>query len=104
MISERVELAYATRPYERRVDDPCTGRCRSSRSTPPPAPTAGRVTMLKLLYEPLAPGPVGAIFELDATVEDASPLAPAELDHPHVLLEGGYRPSITDPKFHQQMV
>ncbi len=28
----------------------------------------------------------------------------ADLEHPHVVMQDGYRPSLSDPRFHQQMV
>lgn len=53
----------------------------------------------------LKPGPVGEYLE----VVDHDPATgcfypPVDLNHPHVLAQGGLAPSEGDPRFHQQMV
>lgn len=59
----------------------------------------------KVPWERLPPGPVGEYLE----VMDCDPAGkcfyePVELDHPHVLAQGGLEPSEGTPQFHQQMV
>ena len=52
----------------------------------------------------LAPGPVGEYLEVvDVDPASGCCYAPVDLDHPYLLLEGGLRPSETNPQFHQQM-
>ena len=60
-------------------------------------------TTLRVRWEPLEPGPIGAYLEVDDV--DASGLrhAPVDLDHPHLLAQDGWAPSEGNPQFHQQM-
>lgn len=59
---------------------------------------------LQVPWEPLAPGPVGEYLEvIDADPSSDCFYAPVDLDHPHLLAEGGLRPSVGTPQFHQQM-
>ena len=60
---------------------------------------------LSVPYEPLAPGPAGAVFvveDIDQKTEIVT--APADLEQPHVLMGDGLRPSSSEPQFMQQMV
>jgi Subtilase family len=61
-------------------------------------------TRIEIRWEKLEPGPVGEYLE----VVDVDPIsgcayAPVDLDHPHLLVADGLRPSETNPQFHQQM-
>jgi hypothetical protein len=61
--------------------------------------------LLDLRWERLEPGPVGEYIEV-VDVDPASDAcyAPANLDHPHLLVSNGYAPSEANARFHQQMV
>jgi hypothetical protein len=63
----------------------------------------GAVTVIKVPWEPLAPGPVGQIFEVSA-FDGVRENAAVDLDDPAVLMASGVDPSPSDPRFHQQMV
>lgn len=72
-------------------------------------PTQGRnlgnQMTVHLLDEELAPGPIGRLVEvIDYDATNDCYYRPAELDDRNVLLQGGLRPSESDPRFHQQMV
>jgi hypothetical protein len=54
-------------------------------------------------YEPLGPGPKGALFEVDPTDGDQR-YSMVELDDPRILIKGGVDPSPSNHYFHQQMV
>jgi hypothetical protein len=63
------------------------------------------VVTLSVPWEPLRPGPVGALVK----VVDFDPVrrtwyTPANLDDLSVLAQAGFAPSESDPRFHQQMV
>ena len=61
--------------------------------------------VLRLLYEPLEPGPAGRLVEvIDLDVNKGTVLAPVDLDASDVLLNQGLTPSERDPQFHQQML
>lgn len=55
--------------------------------------------------ENLQPGPVGEYLEV-VDVDPPSGLAymPVDLNHPHLLAQGGHKPTEGNPQFHQQMV
>ncbi|MEA2641707.1 MAG: hypothetical protein QOF51_3101 [Chloroflexota bacterium] len=55
--------------------------------------------------EELAPGPVGEYLEvIDVDPVSQCCYAPVDLNHPHLLVRDGLRPSEANPQFHQQMV
>lgn len=86
-------------PHERRGDEPVYRPLRIYTVDPTQRRLEGAVATVNVAYEPLQPGPVGALLE----VVDA-PNRQANLDDPHVLITDGYDPSPSDPRFHQQMV
>ena len=60
---------------------------------------------VRLPYEPLQRGPIGArvaVIDYDGSRDTFYP--PVDLDHPLILMEGGLEPRDSDPRFHQQMV
>jgi hypothetical protein len=53
----------------------------------------------------LEPGPVGEYLEvIDRDPGSGCFYAPIDLNHPHLLAQGGLPPSESNPQFHQQMV
>ena len=95
-------------PYRRPAyapDLPVHRRLQIFTSDPAASVVEGAVAEVEVPYEPLAPGPVGALFEVDCRDGvTGETYRRADLDDRHVALAGGYPPSITDPRFHQQMV
>jgi hypothetical protein len=65
----------------------------------------GAEATVRVPYEPLAPGPVGRIFEVDDFDSTRNThWGRVDLDDHALLLNNGRNPSISDPLFHQQMV
>ncbi len=65
----------------------------------------GNYMTASVRYEKLKPGPVGerfAVIDYDGTT--GTYYTPVDLDDPKLLISGGLDPSVTDPRFHQQMV
>ncbi len=65
----------------------------------------GNYMTASVRYEKLEPGPVGerfAVIDYDGTA--GTYYTPVNLDDPKLLISGGLDPSVTDPRFHQQMV
>ena len=65
----------------------------------------GNYMRASVRYEKLDPGPVGrrfAVIDYDGTTKTF--YTPVDLDDPKLLMTGGLTPSVTDPRFHQQMV
>ncbi len=92
-------------PYRRLRGDPVYRPLRIYAVDPATPAAEGQVAVLSVPYEPLAPGPVGALFEVDNL--DGSlgiRYRRAELDDPRVLIREGFEPCQSDPRFHQQMV
>lgn len=65
----------------------------------------GNHLMLRVPFEMLEPGPVGArVAVVDEDAEGKRLHPPVDLDHPELLRHGGLEPSDSNPHFHQQMV
>jgi len=88
-------------PYQRQKGDPLYRPLRIYTVDPAAARLDGAIGTINVPYEPLKPGPVGALFGVVAT---GAAHRSADLEDPHVLIAGGYRPSPSDPRFHHQMV
>jgi len=62
-------------------------------------------TTLEVPWEELQPGPVGEYLEVvDVDPATGCCYAPVDLNDSFALSQGGYSPSESDPRFHQQMV
>lgn len=88
---------------QRRESDPTEREIRIYTSDPAASVLDGAVVRLPVEYEKLAPGPVGALFEVD-NFDGTQHNRKADLDDPLVIMQAGYNPSPSDPRFHQQMV
>ena len=64
----------------------------------------GAVAVVKVPYEPLAPGPVGSLIEIVDPDGDDGPQAPLDLNDPRILIQNGRLPSPRDRLFRRQMV
>jgi hypothetical protein len=65
----------------------------------------GNYMTTSVRYEKLKPGPIGerfAVIDYDGGTERF--YLPVDLNDPQLLIGGGFAPSQTDPRFHQQMV
>ena len=98
-----VARAATIATYERTPLDPVYRPLQVYTLDPAAQALDGATTVLRVPYEPLAPGPKGCVFEVDATDED-TPIEPLNLDDPRLLMTQGVSPSSSDRRFHQQMV
>ena len=106
------ELA-ASRPLQR--GEPVHRRLRIFTSDPTASRLAGRTSVAEVPYEPLVLEDAlhdrkpytclcGALFELHMVDDEGRALAPPQLDDPLQLMQEGYAPSESNPRFHAQMV
>lgn len=103
-ISYRIAQAWFTRPYERKPDEPVHRRLQIYSTNPGTSPLDGGVAICRVPYEPLKSGPTGAVMEVCNSGPDGESWGMADLEDPHVIMRDGYKPSLSDPRFHQQMV
>jgi hypothetical protein len=93
------------RAYERKRGDPVYRPLRIYTVDPATPRLEGAVALINVPYEPLEPGPVGELFRVenyDGGQQER--YRRADLNDRDVLLTGGYQPSQSEPRFHQQMV
>ncbi|MGH8733709.1 MAG: hypothetical protein ACREVB_08515, partial [Burkholderiales bacterium] len=92
-------------PYERQPGDPIYRPLRIFSLDPSASRLEGAEATVNVPYEPLDPGPVGRVFEVDDfDSTQRTHWGRADLDRREVLLNDGHNPSTSDPLFHQQMV
>ncbi|HST62205.1 MAG TPA: hypothetical protein VLK84_26110 [Longimicrobium sp.] len=104
-IGPGVTRGARVRPYERKVGDPLYRPLRVYALDPAASAAEGAVAMVNVPYEPLRPGPTGAVFRVDPVDAGSGEAWRAvNLDDPAVLITSGRAPSPADPRFHQQMV
>ncbi len=93
------------RPYRRAADDPPFRRLRIFAVDPAVSRFEGCVTEAHVPFEPLLPGPIGAVIEVVDRDDSAQrTYAPVDLEARNLLIQSGVAPSSTEPKSHQQMV
>jgi hypothetical protein len=104
-IGSRVWTAGGTRPYQPSPSDPQWRPLRVFSIDPAQPRRLEAVTTLDVPFEPLGPGPSGALFVVDPhDAVHGIDYAAVDLETPAALMHGGVEPSEGDPKFHQQMV
>jgi hypothetical protein len=101
-----VARAASVRPYERRSTDPIYRPLRIFSLDPAQSKLQGAVALVNVPYEPLLPGPIGRLFEVDNhdRARQNVRYARVDLDEQKTLILNGRDPSPSDPQFHQQMV
>lgn len=104
LISYRIALAWCTRLHERSVDEPLYRRLQVYSINPGISRADSGIAICKVPYEPLEPGPVGSVMEVCNRGIGDQTWSVADLENSHVVMQDGYSPSLSDPKFHQQMV
>ena len=104
-IDERVARAAQRQAYERQAGDPLYRPLRIFSLDPSASRLEGAEATVNVPYEPLAPGPIGRLFEVDDfDSTQRTHWGRADLDQHAALLNDGRSPSTSDPLFHQQMV
>jgi hypothetical protein len=91
------------RAHVRRPGDPLKRQLRIYALDSSTARYDGALTTIDVPWEPLLPGPTGALFAIDPSDGDDINSG-IDLDDPRLLIHGGLDPSISDHRFHQQMV
>jgi hypothetical protein len=93
------------RPFARSGSDPLYRPLNVLTSDPAASRLEGSVALLNVPYESLRPGPEGRFFKVDSSdPQQQARYRMADLDEPVALLRGGFSPSPSEPRFHQQMV
>ena len=104
-IGPRVTAAARIAPHHRKSGEPLYRPLRIYAADPAAARLDGAVTTVEIPFEPLAPGPSGALFDVD-DFDGARGryYTRVDLDQPFLLMQDGRTPAAADPQFHQQMV
>jgi hypothetical protein len=93
------------RPFARLPGEPLYRPLQVLTSDPAASRMEGSVALLNVPYEHLRPGPEGRLFRVDShDPQQHTSYREADLDEPAALLRGGFAPSPSEPRFHQQMV
>ena len=104
LVSDRV-LRPVTCAYARKGNEPTTRRLRIFAIDPSASSRDGKTATTEIPFEPLQPGPVGLLFEVENDDPDTGEShPPPDLDDRGVLLSSGYSPSDSNHRFHAQMV
>ncbi|MBK5297471.1 MAG: peptidase M4 [Vicinamibacteria bacterium] len=104
-IGPRVRAAFATHPHDRAPGEPVWRPLRVLAVDPTVRRSEGAIATLRVPYEPLQPGPAGALFVVDPHDDAANvDYQRVDLDRPAVLIDNGVATSPGNPQFHQQMV
>ena len=108
-ISERVKIQAVARARGSSYDFSRSRQLRIYTLDPSVSTLLGGETTVAVPYETLAPGPVGAVFEMDGSGAPAAlrqgtkgPLT-LDLNEQQLLLSNGLRPTPADGRFHLQM-
>jgi hypothetical protein len=103
-IAPSVTRAVPT-PFSRKRNDPLYRPLTVLTTDPTASRLEGSIARINVPYEPLKPGPEGRLFIVDnKDYPEKVAYKKADLDETIALLKGGYDPSPSDPRFHQQMV
>jgi len=116
-ISNRLKHDVA-QSHEHRAGEPPYRRLRIFTSDPVASRLEGRTAVAQVPYEPLvveeatrddrpearAPCVCGSLVEVCMVDADGRALDPPRLDDAHQLLQDGYAPSESNPRFHAQMI
>jgi hypothetical protein len=97
-LGEGVMRAERTAPYQRESSDPVYRPLRIFTRDPATSVLAGAVALINLPFEPLSPGPEGAVFRVEGPAE------PLDLNNPAILMVNGLTPGMSDPQFRKLMV
>ena len=105
-VDRGVTRAIHTVPYERETGDPIYRPLRIFTRDPAGSALQGSVALVNVPFEPVRPGPVGNLFEVDDYDSDVGDryLPAVDLESPRELIRDGRDPSPSDFRFHQQMV
>jgi hypothetical protein len=95
-----VTRASSIAPYQRNSSDPLYRPLKIFTRDPAASLLEGSIALVNLPYEPLKAGPEGRLFRVERGTAGSS----VDLDDFSVLISSGLAPSVSDKRFHQQMV
>lgn len=103
-LGESLTRATQAQPYERIQEDPLYRPLYIYTLDPSESRLDGAVALVKTPYEPLQPGPIGTLIEVD-DYDELTKLRyqRVNLEDPKILIKNGCMPSPSDHEFHQQM-
>jgi hypothetical protein len=107
VINESVKRVFEERPKERDSSQPIYRPLKIFALDPSVSRLEGATAVVKVPYEPLAPGPCGYFFKVENSTEGAGPKPERpllSLDDHDILINNGLDPSTADERFHEQMV
>ncbi len=90
-------------PYRRRRGDPLVRPLKVFTIDSTTARSDGAIATVETPWEPLMPGPIGRLLAVERLDVRGKPVA-VDLEDPRILIQGGVEPSVSDPRFHQQML
>jgi hypothetical protein len=99
-LGQGITRASRIAPYQRKSSDPLYRPLKIFTRDPAASLLEGSIALINLPYEPLKEGPEGRLFRVERGSADSS----VDLDDFSVLLSSGLAPSVSDKRFHQQMV
>ena len=105
VVSDRLLKASQILPYPRERTDPSYRPLRVFALDPAESLRSGAVATINVPFEPLSPGPIGALFKVvNRDVCANRTYHSVDLDDRNALIGDGLRPSVMEPRSHQQMV
>ncbi|MBL7987870.1 MAG: peptidase M4 [Chlorobi bacterium] len=105
VLGERVARAVHARPYKRKPGDATYRPLRIYTLDPSVSRLDGAIATVNVPYEEVEPGPKGKLLLVDDRNDTTSEqYQAADLDDPKQLITDGFPPSLSEPRFHQQMV
>ncbi|HET6676139.1 MAG TPA: hypothetical protein VFG71_12405, partial [Nitrospiraceae bacterium] len=103
-IGDGVHHGAHMRPHQKQKGDPLFRPLRIYTLDPSASRLHGAIAQINIPYEPLEPGPRGAVLEVDNYDGAANTrYRQVDLDDPFLLMKDGRDPSPSDSMFHQQM-
>lgn len=104
LLGEGVTTPARPTPYRRRFGDPVHRPIRVYTQDPTASSFDHPVAVIRVPWEPLGPGPSGALFVVrDLHKPSGHTFQPIDLDDLHVAMDQGLSPTSSDPRFAQQM-
>lgn len=104
VLGKGIEAPARPEPYRRKPDDPVHRPLRVFTLDPGASRFDGAVATLPVAWEPLEPGPSGALFIVrDVHEPSGRVFDPVDLDARDVIIRQGLNPTTYEPQFAQQM-
>lgn len=104
LLSPRVTRGATGGAYEGKPDDPLYRQLKVYALDPSASMLEGAVAVVNVPYEPLGPGPTGALLRVvDDGFGAERPNEPLDLEDRLLLVKQGLTPSVTEPSFRAQM-